>query len=94
MVQIFTHILVVYDHPKKAILCLLDSGSISSLLNYDVANQNVKSKERHKEVWNTQGGTFAIFQNYYPRPSTSAVHHSPKLQSRNALIQKEEGWEV
>ena len=51
----------VQSHPKKTILCLLNSGSSLSLLNYDVLNQNVKSKERYKEVWDNQGGTFAPF---------------------------------
>ena len=41
---------VVDDHPKKTLHCLIDSGSSSSLFNYDVSNRNVTSKERHKEV--------------------------------------------
>ena len=41
---------VVDDHPKKTLYYLIDSGSSSSLFNYDVSNRNVTSKERHKEV--------------------------------------------
>lgn len=41
---------VVDDHPKMTLYCLIDSGSSSSLFNYDVSNRNVTSKERHKEV--------------------------------------------
>ena len=54
--EILLTILAVHDHQKKTIFCLLDSYSSSSLLNYDV-----KSKERHKEVWDAQGGTFTTF---------------------------------
>ena len=59
--EILLTIPAVQDHPKRTIICLLDSGSSSSLLNYDVANRNVKSKTRHKEVLDTQGGTLTTF---------------------------------
>jgi len=59
--EILLTIPAVNDHPKRTILCLLDSGSSSSLLNYDVANRNVNEKKRHKEVWDTQGGSFTTF---------------------------------
>ena len=59
--EILLTIPAVQDYPKRTIICLLDSGSSSSLLNYDVANRNVKNKTRHKEVWDTKGGTFTTF---------------------------------
>ena len=56
--EILLTIPAVEDNLKKTILYLLDSGSSSSLLNDDVTIRNVTSKERCKEVWDIQKGTF------------------------------------
>ena len=56
--EILLTIPAVEGNLNKTILYLLNSGSSSSLLNDDVTNRNVTSKERYKEVWDIQKSTF------------------------------------
>ena len=84
----------VQSHPKKTILCLLNSGSSLSLLNYMFSIKTSRVRRDTRKYGIIKEEPLPLFQNYYLRPSTSAVHHSTKLRSRNALIRKEGGWEV
>ena len=47
--------------PKRTLLGLVDSGTSSSLIDYDQASKNIAEKKREKTTWSTQTGTFNTF---------------------------------
>ena len=47
--------------PKQTLLALVDSGTSSSLCNYDRVHKRIQNKERRRTKWSTQGGELSIF---------------------------------